>query len=69
MDRPAAEERMAVFEIRLLPGSASIRDCAFVFGSVAGTLEALRVLMTELIAGSVRAEIVGRSRAAPVFDD
>jgi hypothetical protein len=68
MDRAAALERIAVFETRLLPGSASMMDCAFFLGSSAGTPEeAYRVVETEVSAGRVRRVTAGRSRLpAPV---
>jgi hypothetical protein len=34
---PASEDRMADLEMRLLPGSESMMDCAFFLGSSAGT--------------------------------
>lgn len=42
MERPAVDERMAVFEINELPGRESRIDCAFFLGSSAGTLDADR---------------------------
>lgn len=64
MERPAAEDRMAVFEIRLLPGRESMMDWALALGSSAGKLEALR---TAVSAGLMRwaATREGRRRAAP----
>lgn len=67
MDRPAAEDRMAVLEASELPGRASRMDWAFFLGSSAGTLDALRwpEAAREVMAGRVRVEMDGRRRAAP----
>ncbi len=66
MDRPAAEDRMAVLEMSEFPGKASMMDCALVLGS-SGTLDAGRVVVREVRAGSVRGGTEGRRRAAPVI--
>lgn len=65
-DRPVPAERMAVLEIRELPGSESRMDWAFLVGSSAGTFEAGRVVVTVVERkGRVRAGRAGRSREAP----
>ena len=47
---------MAVLEISELPGRESRIDCAFFLGSSAGTFDADRVLVMEVVsAGRVRA--------------
>lgn len=67
MDRPAAEDKMAVLETSELPGRASRMDWAFFLGSSAGTLDALRCpeAAREVMAGRDRVEMDGRRRAAP----
>ena len=65
MERPAADERMAVLESRLLPGRASMIDWALVLGSGEGTLELLRAVTKVETAGRARGTMVGRRRAAP----
>lgn len=67
MERPAVEERIAVLETRELPGSESRIDCAFFFGSSAGTLDADRELEIDVRAGRVRVGSAGRRRAAPTL--
>jgi hypothetical protein len=67
MERPAVEERIAVLETRELPGSESRIDCAFFFGSSAGTLDADRELEIDVRAGRVRIGSAGRRRAAPTL--
>jgi hypothetical protein len=64
MEIPAAAERVAVLETRELPGTAFRIDWAFLAGSSVGTLEAARVEVRAVTAGT-RAAIVGRRRAAP----
>lgn len=65
MERPAAEERMAVLETRLLPGSESMIEAALVLGSSVGRFDEARVEVR--VAGrAARGTIVGRRRAAPV---
>ncbi len=65
-DAPAPAERMAVLEIKELPGRESRMDWAFLAGSSAGTLEAGRVVMRVVAReGRVRAERAGRSRDVP----
>ena len=56
IDRPAPAERIAVFDIKLLPGRESMIDCALLFGSSVGTFEALRVEKS----GAKRAGPAGR---------
>lgn len=54
IERPAPAERMAVFEAKELPGNESRIDCAFFFGSSAGTLDADRMDVNEVVsAGNV----------------
>ncbi len=65
-DAPAPAERMAVFEIKELPGRESRMDWAFLAGSSAGTLEAGRLLVSVVAReGRVRAGRAGRSREVP----
>lgn len=67
MDAPAAEDRIAVLEIRELPGRLSRMDCALDFGS--GVLAGVDWKRTAVRAGvswRVRSAVVGRRRAAPV---
>lgn len=64
IERPAPAERMAVFETRELPGSESIIDWAAFFGSSAGTLDANRVEVNEVVK-AVRIGSAGRRRDAP----
>jgi hypothetical protein len=65
-ETPAPADRMADLAARLLPGSESIRDCAFFFGSSVGTEELNREeeswTETARTAGDGRA---GLRRAAP----
>ena len=57
---------MAVFEINEFPGSESRIDCAFFFGSSAGTPDADRELVRDVVrAGRVRLGRAGRRRVAP----
>jgi hypothetical protein len=66
-DKPAPAERIAVFDIRLLPGRESRIDCASFFGSC-GTLDAGRTEHDAIdTAGAVREIVVGRRRAIPGF--
>lgn len=71
MDAPAAEERIAVLDTMLLPGMASMSDCALVLGSAAGTAvvvdEVWRAVTSDEMAGRARGTTVGRRRAAPVY--
>ena len=67
MDRPAADDRMAVLEIKELPGRASMRDCALVLGSGCccccwGTLDDDREVVRVVNAGSARGATEGRRR-------
>jgi hypothetical protein len=64
MVRPVPAERIAVFEIRLLPGRASIRDWAFFLGSSEGTLDACLCATMDAV-GRGRTGSEGRGRAAP----
>lgn len=72
MDRPAADERIAVLETSEVPGRLSRRDCALVFGSgvVVGVV-GVDVLWKRAAAVSVgvrwrwRNAVEGRRRAAP----
>jgi len=65
-DTPVPADRMAVFEIKELPGRASMIDCAFFLGSSAGTLEAYRMDVSGVVSvGKIRGERVGRSFVAP----
>lgn len=73
MDTPAAEDRIAVLEIRLLPGRLSRIDCALDFGSgvVVGVEEEVEVLWKRAVVSAGRKcwwsnAVVGRRRAAPV---
>ena len=69
MATPAVEERIAVFEIKELPGSESRIDNAFFFGSSAGTEDADRKLVSEVVsAGRDRKGRAGRRRAAPDYN-
>ena len=62
----APPETIAVLEIRLLPGRASIRASAFFAGGSLGTLEAKRWVVKVLEIGAIdRAETTGRSLATP----
>ena len=62
------EERIAVFDTKELPGSESRIDWAFFLGSSAGTLDADRELVRDVVsAGKVREGSAGRTRAAPEF--
>ena len=65
MEAPAADDRIAVLESRLLPGMASRIDWALVLGSVVGTFELWRAVTRDETAGRVRGATVGRRRAAP----
>ena len=59
-DREAPADRIAVFEIAVLPGRASTMDWAVVFGSD-GVLEAKRAGCNTVVAAAV-----GRNRFAGV---
>ena len=66
VDRPAPAERIAVLEIKELPGRESRMDWAFLAGSSAGTLEAGRVVVRVVAReGMVRAGKAERNREAP----
>lgn len=70
MEIPAAEERIAVLETRLLPGRELRRDWALDFGSgvVVGVVELRRTAAGARSAGVnflERRAVVGRRRAAP----
>lgn len=66
MDTAAVDDRIAVLETSELPGNASRRDCAFVFGSSTEVLDAGRDVLREVKAGRVvRRGTVGRRRVAP----
>lgn len=65
-ERPAAAERVAVLETRLLPGTESRIDWAFCLGSCVGTFEFARTAV-RLPATGMRLRVgrAGLSRAAP----
>lgn len=64
---PVPAERMAVLEMRELPGSESMIDCALLLGSSEGTFEANRAWLRVIEeVGSARAMVEGRSGRAPV---
>lgn len=66
MERPAAAERIAVLETRLLPGRESRIDWAFFLGSSVGTLEFARTAVRVPATGArLRVGTTGLSRAAP----
>lgn len=66
METPVPADSIAVFETSELPGSASMIDCAFFFGSSAGTFEACRIEVNCVVrAGRLRTGVLGRRRAAP----
>lgn len=59
---------MAVFDTKELPGRESRIDWAFFFGSSAGTPDADRELVRDVVsAGKAREGRAGRTRAAPEF--
>lgn len=76
MDMPAADDRIAVFEISVLPGRLSRSDCAFDFGSGVmgagvGVGVVVEVLWKRAGVSAGRkcrwsSAVVGRRRAAPV---
>lgn len=71
MDAAAPEDRIAVLEIKELPGNESSRDCAFFFGSSTSVevFEDAREVVRDVNAGRVvRRGRVGRRRAAPVIN-
>ncbi len=66
IETPVPADRRAVFDIRELPGRASMIDCAFFFGSSAGTLEACRIeVRYGARTGRFRIGALGRRRVAP----
>lgn len=71
MDTPAAEDRIAVLETRLLPGRLSRIDCALDFGSGVVVGVEVEVLWKRAVVSAGRKcwwsnAVVGRRRAAPV---
>lgn len=63
---PVPAERMAVLEMRELPGSESTIDCAFLLGSSEGTFDAKRAGLRAIeVAGRVRGRTEGRNWRAP----
>ena len=62
---PAPAERMAVLDTSELPGSASMIDCAFFFGS-STEVDCCRVEVRVSAGREERGRIDGRSLAAPV---
>lgn len=72
IERPAADDRMAVLETSELPGSESMSDWALVLGSWVGTFDEARAVVSEVRAGrAVRwaKAVEGRVRAAPAKSD
>ena len=66
IETPVPADRRAVFDMSELPGRASIIDCAFFFGSSAGTLDACRVEVRCVVRiGRLRIGALGRRRVAP----
>ena len=59
-ESPAAEERMAVLEMRVLPGRESRRDWARFSGGISGVeVEAERVVLLVVSSGRRRREVLG----------